>query len=62
MTIGVTPLQGQLRAELRGWLTRLNDEFLPLEAYVERFHFNLAASGHPIHNWQVGVHDPDNEK
>ena len=51
-----------LQSELQRWLTRLNDEFLPLEAYVERFGFNLAPSGHPVHNWQVGVHDPDNEE
>jgi arylsulfatase A-like enzyme len=56
----VAALQSDLQAELRRWLQRLDDEFLPLEAYVERFGFNLAPSGHPAYNWQVGVHDPDN--
>lgn len=52
-------VRGQLHDELWQWLGQLGDEFLPLEAYVERFGFNLAPSGHPVHNWQVGVHDPN---
>ncbi|MEI6500254.1 MAG: sulfatase [Armatimonadota bacterium] len=53
-------VEAELAAELRGWLDRLGDEFLPLEAYVERFGYELAASGHPVHNWTPGVHDPEN--
>jgi len=57
----VCPDLSRLQAELSGWLTRLGDEFLPLEAYVERFGYELAPSGHPVHNWVPGVHDPENE-
>lgn len=52
-------LEASLQAELQGWLARLRDQFLPLEAYVERFGFNLAPSGHPVYYNEVGLHDPD---
>lgn len=50
-------LQDELDAELDGWLDRLGDEFLPLEAYVERFGFRLLPSGHPEYTSEVGVSD-----
>lgn len=52
-------MQAELRGDLRRWLAKLDDEFLPLEAYVERFGFNLAPSGHPVYYGEVGRHDPD---
>ncbi|MHB8995735.1 MAG: sulfatase-like hydrolase/transferase, partial [Armatimonadota bacterium] len=51
-------VQAQLQAELQSWLARLNDEFLPLEAYVERFNYTLAPTGHPVYYNEVGLHDP----
>ena len=51
--------RAELQGELRGWLDRLGDEFLPLEAYVERFGLQLAPSGHPVHYGEVGRHDPN---
>lgn len=51
--------RAELHVELQGWMARLGDEFLPLEAYVERFGFNLAPSGHPVYYGEVGRHDPD---
>jgi arylsulfatase A-like enzyme len=51
--------RAELATDLEGWLARLRDQFLPLEAYVERFGFNLAPSGHPVYYNEVGRHDPN---
>ncbi len=55
----VADTQAALQAELQSWLARLRDQFLPLEAYVERFGFDLAPSGHPVYYGEVGRHDPN---
>jgi len=55
----VPELREVLQGELQGWLARLHDQFLPLEAYVERLGFNLAPSGHPVYYGEVGRHDPN---
>jgi arylsulfatase A-like enzyme len=52
-------VRAHLQSELQAWLSRLNDEFLPLEAYVERFNYTLAPTGHPVYYGEVGLHDPD---
>ena len=52
-------VQSSLENELQGWLTTLDDEFLPLEAYVERFGYDLAPTGHPVYYNEVGRHDPN---
>jgi len=52
------PLRAKLAANLHQWLKHLHDEFLPREAYVERFGLQLAPNGHPIYFTEVGRHDP----
>ncbi len=58
----VAKLQQMLHAELRGWLDELGDEFLPAEAYIERFGYEVDERGVVPYFNEVGLHDPDNER
>ena len=53
------PLRSELEAELGRWLEQLGDEFLPREAYWERFGYTVDASGAIPCYGELGLNDPN---
>ena len=55
----VASLRNELETELGRWLDELGDEFLPREAYWERFEYEVDANGAAPCYGQIGLHDPN---